>query len=187
MSVQLHAKRHPAAAGDQTLTVALCGSSRSPRSRSRACSRSAGSSGSPPRSATCASSWRTSPSWSIRRASTRGSTSLSRARTAGSLEVLADRSGLRAAILNLTLNAIEAAGQGGTVASRFIGSDDEVTVEVVDSGPGPPPELAETLCDPFVTSKPEGVGLGLALAQQVAADHGGRLSWTARAAKPASA
>ena len=53
-----------------------------------------------------------------------------------------------------------------------------MTVDIVDSGPGPPAELAQTLCDPFVTSKPEGVGLGLAVARQVAADHGGRLSWS---------
>ena len=53
-----------------------------------------------------------------------------------------------------------------------------MSIEVVDSGPGPPPELADVLYEPFVTSKPEGVGLGLALARQVALDHGGRLSWT---------
>ncbi len=95
-----------------------------------------------------------------------------------SIEVLADRSGLRAAILNLALNAIEAAGHGGSVAIEIHRTEDEATIEVVDSGPGPPLELAETLCDPFVTSKTEGVGLGLALARQVATDHGGRLSWS---------
>ena len=61
---------------------------------------------------------------------------------------------------------------------------DLAAVDVIDSGPGPPPELAETLCEPFVTSKPEGVGLGLALAQQVASDHGGKLFWTRGPAKP---
>ncbi len=48
---------------------------------------------------------------------------------------------------------------------------------MADSGPGPPPEVAERLFEPFVTSKPEGVGLGLAVARQVAEAHGGSLSW----------
>jgi signal transduction histidine kinase len=96
----------------------------------------------------------------------------------GSLELLADRSSLRAAILNLLINAIEAAGPGGTVRLEAHSREGQVAVEVVDSGPGPPPELADSLCEPFVTSKAEGVGLGLALAHQVALDHGGRLSWT---------
>ncbi len=56
----------------------------------------------------------------------------------------------------------------------------EVTIEVGDTGPGPPPGVAETLLEAFVTSKPEGVGLGLAIAHQVAAEHGGRLSWSRR-------
>lgn len=92
--------------------------------------------------------------------------------------ILANRSNLRGAILNLTLNAIEAAGAGGWVRLESRECDHELAVEVVDGGPGPPAELADRLCEPFVTSKPEGAGLGLALAGRVAASHGGRLTWT---------
>jgi signal transduction histidine kinase len=98
--------------------------------------------------------------------------------TAEPLELFADPSSVRAAVLNLTLNAIEAAGPGGEVSIETIPADHEVSIEVVDTGPGPPPELAEALYEAFVTSKPEGVGLGLALAKQVADENGGQLSWT---------
>lgn len=93
------------------------------------------------------------------------------------LEVLAVEPGLRAAALNLALNAVEAAGPGGSVRLEAVRDGEAVAIEVSDTGPGPPPGLAESLFEPFTTSKPEGVGLGLALAQQVAARHGGRLSW----------
>ncbi|MFO0953228.1 MAG: HAMP domain-containing sensor histidine kinase [Isosphaeraceae bacterium] len=93
------------------------------------------------------------------------------------LEVVADEAGLRAAVLNLVLNAAEAAGHGGTVRLRAEDRDGRTTVEVRDTGPGPPAELAGTLFEPFATSKPEGVGLGLALAHDVATSHGGTLAW----------
>ncbi len=102
---------------------------------------------------------------------------LTHSREAESIHVMADEAGLRAAVLNLTMNAVEAAGAGGEVELKTAAQNGEVTIEVSDTGPGPAPEVAETLLEPFVTGKPEGVGLGLALCERVAAEHGGRLSW----------
>lgn len=91
--------------------------------------------------------------------------------------VLADGPSLRAAVLNLVLNAIEAAGPGGSVTIELIHDGPSSTIRVSDTGPGPPPGLSDSLFDPFVTGKPEGVGLGLALARQVAEAHDGSLTW----------
>lgn len=96
------------------------------------------------------------------------------------IRVCVDKSGLQAAILNLAINAIEAAGQGGQVRLRLLRRDQTAMIEVWDSGRGPSPELSATLFDVFVTSKAEGVGLGLALAHQVAAEHAGELTWNRR-------
>jgi nitrogen-specific signal transduction histidine kinase len=48
---------------------------------------------------------------------------------------------------------------------------------VSDTGPGPTPEVAAKLFEPFVTGKPEGVGLGLAVAKQAADAHRSTLTW----------
>jgi signal transduction histidine kinase len=83
-------------------------------------------------------------------------------------------------VLNVLGNAVEAAGPGGWVEARMRhpeGIESKIILEVVDSGPGPPREVAERLFDPFVTGKPEGVGLGLAVARQVAQAHGGEITW----------
>jgi signal transduction histidine kinase len=178
LSVQLHVKRHPAAADDQTLIVAL---------RQLALTEdqvrgllSIGRAERQPAEVFELRQVLADVAFLVGPACQHAKVNFTQPAEDGpeSIKVLADRSGIRAAILNLALNAIEAAGQGGSVAVEIHCQEDEVTVEVADSGPGPPPELAETLCDAFVTSKPEGVGLGLALARQVAADHGGRLSWS---------
>ncbi len=95
----------------------------------------------------------------------------------GAAAALADGASLRAAVLNLALNAIEAAGPGGSVRIELVKDHQAMTIQVSDTGPGPPPELESTLAEPFVTGKPAGVGLGLALVRDVAEAHEGRLSW----------
>ena len=89
-----------------------------------------------------------------------------------------DAQSLRAGLLNVVLNAVEAAGSGGRVRLWADRTDSHVCVHVADSGSGPPESVRATMFEPFVTSKPEGVGLGLALAKAVAAEHGGEVSWS---------
>lgn len=83
---------------------------------------------------------------------------------------------MKAALLNLVLNAIEAAGVEGAVRLEVAIDDDELQVRIIDSGSGPP-EMSGSIFDPFVSSKQEGVGLGLTLAQSAAQTRGGDLSW----------
>jgi signal transduction histidine kinase len=97
---------------------------------------------------------------------------------ADSMTLPADAGQLGQMILNLVGNAIEAAGPGGHVEVRLrTGGSQAVVLEVTDTGPGPPPEIADRLFEPFVTGKSEGVGLGLAVSQQIVEAHGGRITW----------
>lgn len=88
------------------------------------------------------------------------------------------RDGLRAALVNLALNAIDAVGRGGHVRIFVEPAPPGLTLVVEDDGPGPPADLAATLQEPFVTGKPEGIGLGLAVVRAVAEQHGGTLRWS---------
>jgi len=93
-----------------------------------------------------------------------------------------DADSLRQLLLNLLVNAIEAAtsasGQRGGVRVELARSDDDrVVLRVLDTGPGPAPEIASRLFEPFATSKPDGTGLGLSVAREIAMAHGATLNW----------
>ena len=98
----------------------------------------------------------------------------------------ADR--LTQATWNLVRNAIEAGAANVTLRTRAehgvrIGDAAPATVlrmEIVDDGRGVPEDLAERLFLPLVSGRAEGSGLGLALAQQVAREHRGSLTYRSR-------
>jgi PAS domain S-box-containing protein len=99
-----------------------------------------------------------------------------------------DKVQLQQVILNLIINAVEAMS-GVSEGSRELlistGSDESsgVVVAVQDSGPGLNPESFERLFDPFYTTKPGGMGMGLSICRSIVEAHGGRV-WASRTAVP---
>jgi signal transduction histidine kinase len=79
------------------------------------------------------------------------------------------------ALFNVVKNGIEAAGRGGRVTVRTSAAG-RGSIEVLDSGPGIPPEVEAQLFTPFFTTKPEGQGVGLTFVREVLASHGFRFS-----------
>ena len=94
------------------------------------------------------------------------------------LTIVGRRDALRAALVNLALNAVDATGRDGTLRLSAAVTGPTLALAVEDDGPGPPESIRDSLHEPFVTGKPEGIGLGLAVATAVAEAHGGTLSWS---------
>lgn len=95
--------------------------------------------------------------------------------------VLGDRVQLQQVILNLVINGLEAIGREGegelTVSSGSDGSGN-VIVAVRDTGRGIDPSNLDRLFDAFFTTKPDGMGMGLAISRTIIESHGGRLAVT---------
>jgi signal transduction histidine kinase len=84
---------------------------------------------------------------------------------------------LRQAIVNLLSNALDAVSDGGWVELKLAADGDDARITVADGGAGPPAHVAARLFEPFVTAKPDGVGLGLAATLRIAELHGGTVSF----------
>jgi C4-dicarboxylate-specific signal transduction histidine kinase len=98
--------------------------------------------------------------------------------------VRADRIQVQQVLLNLLINAIEAlSGVGDGPRELVVQSDTDaaqgVLVTVRDSGPGLDPQSLDRLFEAFYTTKPHGLGLGLAISRSIIEAHGGRLWATA--------
>jgi PAS domain S-box-containing protein len=98
--------------------------------------------------------------------------------------ILADRIQVQQVLLNLLMNAIEAmSGVGAGPRELWVSSErvaaTEVVIAVRDSGPGLEPQSLDRLFDAFYTTKPHGLGMGLAISRSIVAAHGGRLWATA--------
>jgi PAS domain S-box-containing protein len=93
--------------------------------------------------------------------------------------VLGDRIQLQQVILNLIINAIEAMSGAGDPRELEVGTGKDeaqgVRVAVRDSGPGLDPDGLDHLFTAFYTTKPQGMGMGLAISRSIIEAHGGRL------------
>lgn len=92
--------------------------------------------------------------------------------------VLVDRIQVQQVILNLIRNAMEAMQECSRrdlkVSTRRQDAE-TVDVSVADTGPGIAPEIAEKLFQPFMTTKKQGMGVGLSISRTIVESHGGRL------------
>jgi two-component system sensor kinase FixL len=92
--------------------------------------------------------------------------------------VLADRVQVQQVILNLIRNAIDAMGEPGRrdlIVSVRPADEEMSRISVADTGPGIDPDVADRLFQPFVTTKREGMGVGLSISRTIVEAHGGRL------------
>jgi signal transduction histidine kinase len=87
--------------------------------------------------------------------------------------IRADYNMLRRAVLNLTLNAIDAQPLGGEILFTSYDGPHGVELEVADSGPGLSAEARRRAFEPFYSTKSGGTGLGLAIVHRIAEVHGG--------------
>jgi len=92
--------------------------------------------------------------------------------------VVHDPALIQQVILNLLLNAIQAISKEGKVEVRLLREQDFAVIQVNDSGRGISPDALSKIFKPFFTTRSEGTGLGLSLANGIVQSHGGRIEVT---------
>ena len=105
---------------------------------------------------------------------------------AGALPLIPlDAGRFQRALVNVLVNASDAMPTGGMleVSTRTVDREQAVEIEVADDGVGIDPAILDRVCDPFVSTKRDGIGLGLANVESVVKSHGGSISLLPRQPK----
>lgn len=95
--------------------------------------------------------------------------------------MMIDAERFKQALLNVVLNAADAMTTGGTLRVKTSAGDSTAVIDVCDDGIGIDPTVIDRVFDPFVSTKRDGVGLGLVNTKAVVESHGGRVALTPRA------
>lgn len=92
------------------------------------------------------------------------------------LSVKGDEAALEQLFLNVLLNAAQAAPPGGAGRATISTHEETVQIEIWDNGRGIPADQLDRVFEPFFSTRPDGTGLGLSVARQIAHAHGGSIS-----------
>lgn len=87
---------------------------------------------------------------------------------------------LRQALSNLIINAGEAMPNGGSISIGVRKVQNKAEISIRDSGCGIPDDIRQKIFLPFYSTKPQGIGFGLALVQKIVVSHGGSIEVESR-------
>jgi len=79
-------------------------------------------------------------------------------------------------LTNMIQNSIHAMEDGGTIIIQIFEQNDEVKIEIKDTGLGIPDEVLPRIFEPLFTTKRTGTGLGLSICRKIVEDHNGSIS-----------
>ncbi len=97
-------------------------------------------------------------------------------RPSNDASITCDTKQIEVVFSNILLNSVQAMENSGEIKIRIIENEEDVSIEIEDSGPGIPEDKIEQIFDPLFTTKSSGTGLGLVSCKNIVEQHNGRIT-----------